>query len=91
MKDMIDSFISLSHNGWSNYHWTAITIFAGYIALVWLLRYRRMRQIQAPFVAGERQLSSMTVKESYEIISQLQTLEFPYAFSKGRRMALLKV
>lgn len=87
---MINTFITPSHE-WENHHWAVITAIAGYAALVWLLRHRRMKQIQAPFSSGKRQLSSMTVKESYEIIEQLQTLEFPYAFAKGRRMALLKV
>ncbi|KAK1516935.1 uncharacterized protein CCOS01_12484 [Colletotrichum costaricense] len=32
----------------------------------------------------------MTVKESHEIITQLQELEFPYSFSKARKLALLK-
>lgn len=88
---MIDAFTALSHVAWDNYRWPIVTIFAGYIVLVGLLRYRRMREIQTFFTSGKRQLSSMTVQESYDIITQLQTLEFPYAFSKARRMALLKV
>jgi hypothetical protein len=33
----------------------------------------------------------MTVTEAHAIMAQLQELEFPYAFAKARRMALLKV
>ncbi|GLA92531.1 hypothetical protein AtubIFM57143_008058 [Aspergillus tubingensis] len=32
----------------------------------------------------------MTIEEAHAIITQLQELEFPYAFAKARRMALLK-
>ncbi|KAF4462825.1 hypothetical protein FALBO_10353 [Fusarium albosuccineum] len=32
----------------------------------------------------------MTTKEAHDIISQLQLLEFPYAFGKARKIALLK-
>ncbi|KXH49473.1 hypothetical protein CSIM01_03761 [Colletotrichum simmondsii] len=70
---------------------TALTmIIVSYIFIVKQLRYRRMIQIEAPFAKGGRELSSMTVKESHEIITQLQELEFPYAFSKARKLALLK-
>ncbi|KAL3439765.1 hypothetical protein BJX65DRAFT_317597 [Aspergillus insuetus] len=73
-------------------HSLAITILGlvGHIALVRVFRYRRMAKIQAPFANGRRPLSSMTVKEAHEIIAQLQELEFPWAFSKARRVALLK-
>ncbi|CRG92046.1 hypothetical protein PISL3812_09101 [Talaromyces islandicus] len=67
-----------------------VLVLIGYIALVGLLRYRRMTRIEAPFTLGKRQLSSMTVKEAHEIIAQLQELEFPYAFAKARQIALLK-
>jgi hypothetical protein len=33
----------------------------------------------------------MTTKEAYDIMTQLQELEFPYAFNKARVIALLKV
>lgn len=33
----------------------------------------------------------MTTKEAHDIIAQLQLLEFPYAFNKARKIALLKV
>jgi hypothetical protein len=74
-------------------HSLAITILGlvGYISLVQLFRYRRMAKIQALFANGRRPLSYMTVKEAHTIIAQLQELEFPRAFSKARRMALLKV
>ncbi|KAJ0420679.1 hypothetical protein BJY00DRAFT_323705 [Aspergillus carlsbadensis] len=68
----------------------AILGLVGYIALVRVLRYRRRAEIQTPFANGRRSLSSMTVKEAHAIIAQLQELEFPRAFSKARRMALLK-
>lgn len=62
-----------------------------YIALVGLLRYRRMAKIEGPFAPGKKDLSEMTVKEAHAILSQLQELEFPHAFSKARKIALLKV
>ncbi|KAK1148904.1 hypothetical protein N8T08_007576 [Aspergillus melleus] len=60
------------------------------MALVKVLRYRRMAKIEAPFANGRRPLSSMTVNEAHAIMAQLQELEFPYAFAKARRIALLK-
>jgi hypothetical protein len=72
--------------------WLAIVIvFISYIALVGLLRYRRMAKIEAPFAPGKKDLSEMTVKEAHAILNQLQELEFPHAFAKARKMALLKV
>ncbi|GKZ37300.1 hypothetical protein AbraIFM66950_008786 [Aspergillus brasiliensis] len=68
----------------------ALTI---YLALLQQrLRYRRQTAIEAPFTAPahKRPLSSMTIEEAHAIITQLQELEFPYAFAKARRMALLK-
>jgi hypothetical protein len=83
--------IDLSKALWLNNRLTIVVVFIGYIALVALLRYRRMTKIEAPFTLGERKLSSMTVKEAHEIMTQLQELEFPYAFAKARQIALLKV
>jgi hypothetical protein len=72
--------------------WLAIVIvFISYITLVGLLRYRRMAKIEAPFAPGKKDLSEMTVKEAHAILNQLQELEFPHAFAKARKMALLKV
>ncbi|OJZ80980.1 hypothetical protein ASPFODRAFT_146702 [Aspergillus luchuensis CBS 106.47] len=65
----------------------ALTI---YLTLVQHLRYRRKTAIEAPFATNKRPLSSMTIEEAHAIITQLQELEFPYAFAKARRMALLK-
>lgn len=71
---------------------TAMTIISfSYMLSVKQLRYRRKMHIEAPFTKEGRELSSMTVKESHDIITQLQELEFPYAFSKARKLALLKV
>jgi hypothetical protein len=76
---------------WSK-HWLTIAIvFTSYIALVGLLRYRRMTKIEAPFAPGKKDMSEMTVKEAHAILNQLQELEFPHAFAKARKMALLKV
>ncbi|KAL4753958.1 hypothetical protein BDW72DRAFT_209294 [Aspergillus terricola var. indicus] len=92
MPDAIDSFHAL----WNNPSLTlAIVIgLTSYMALVKRLRYRRKARIEAPFAHGHgidrRPLSSMTVKEAHAILAQLQELEFPYAFAKARRMALLK-
>ncbi|GCB20244.1 hypothetical protein AAWM_03129 [Aspergillus awamori] len=65
----------------------ALTI---YLSLVQHLRYQRKAAIEAPFITNKRPLSSMTIEEAHTIITQLQELEFPYAFAKARRMALLK-
>ncbi|KAJ9426002.1 hypothetical protein QL093DRAFT_2586368 [Fusarium oxysporum] len=54
------------------------------------LRYRRKIAIEANFTSGKRSLSGMTTKEAHDIIAQLQLLEFPYAFNKARKIALLK-
>ncbi|CAG7943226.1 unnamed protein product [Penicillium salamii] len=67
----------------------AVAVFIGYMILVRRLRYKRMVEIQAPFAHG-RELSTMTTEEAYGIISRLQELEFPYAFEKARKIALLK-
>ncbi|OJI82606.1 hypothetical protein ASPTUDRAFT_123984 [Aspergillus tubingensis CBS 134.48] len=71
---------------------TSITILALtiYLTLVQHLRYQRKTAIEAPFTTNKRPLSSMTIEEAHAIITQLQELEFPYAFAKARRMALLK-
>ncbi|KGO42352.1 hypothetical protein PEX1_000950 [Penicillium expansum] len=77
---------------WSKY-WLAIAIaiaFASYIALIGFLRYRRMLRIGAPYAPGKKDLSEMTVKEAHAILNQLQELEFPHAFAKARKIALLK-
>ncbi|KAK3938951.1 hypothetical protein QBC46DRAFT_155056 [Diplogelasinospora grovesii] len=62
----------------------------GYMILVRFLRYRRKASIEAPFKDGKRPLSSMTTEEAFRITTQLQELEFPYAFAKARQLALLK-
>lgn len=87
MFDATGSFHAL----WNNNHLTIAIALASYIALVVYLRHRRMAKIEASFTPGRRQLSSMTVEEAREIITQLQELEFPYAFAKARKIALLKV
>ena len=70
----------------------AITVLlSSYMALVRTFRYRRMEAIRAPFTNGKRPLSSMTAKEAHDIIAQLQEFEFPSAFAKARKIALLKV
>ncbi|GIC89790.1 uncharacterized protein Aud_006218 [Aspergillus udagawae] len=78
------------HALWNNCSLAIVLALTSYMALVQLLRYRRMAKIEAPFVNGGRPLSSMTVEEAHAIIAQLQEMEFPYAFAKARRMALLK-
>lgn len=88
-----DSFHALwNHALWNNTNLTiVITLLTSYIALVRLIRYRRMAKLEAPFTTGKRQLSSMTVAEAHAVTTQLQELEFPYVFAKARRIALLKV
>ncbi|KAJ5188979.1 hypothetical protein N7491_005301 [Penicillium cf. griseofulvum] len=75
---------------WSKHRLTIAIVFISHIALVSLLRYRRMANIEAPFAPGKKDLSEMTVKEAHDILNQLQELEFPYAFAKARKLALLK-
>lgn len=70
---------------------TALAALVGYMAIVRFLRYRRKTAIEALFVSGKRSLSEMTTEDAHNIISQLQGLEFPYAFGKARKIALLKV
>lgn len=79
------------HSTWNFISITAAAILISYISIVRRLRYRRRAKFEAPFGPGKRNLSSMTVKEAHSIITELQELEFPYAFSKARRIALLKV
>lgn len=87
MLDATDLLYTL----WSKHRVTIAIVFISYIALVNLLRYRRMAKIEAPFTAGKKDLSEMTVKEAHDILNQLQELEFPHAFAKARKIALLKV
>ncbi|KAJ5163901.1 uncharacterized protein N7500_005731 [Penicillium coprophilum] len=75
---------------WGKHQVTIVIAFISYIALVGLLRYRRMTRIQAPFAPGKKDLSEMTVKEAHAILTELQELEFPHAFAKARKIALLK-
>jgi hypothetical protein len=81
----------LFHTLWNNCSLMIVLALISYMSLVKVLRYRRMADIVAPFSNGRRPLSSMTVKEAHAIMAQLQELEFPHAFAKARRMALLKV
>ena len=62
-----------------------------YLALVRWVRYKRTDRTAFPFTNGNRPLSSMTTQEAFEIMTQLQSLEFPYAMNKARSVALLKV
>lgn len=67
-----------------------IVLFLVYFLAVRFLRYKRAARISSLFANGKRPLSSMTTKEAFNILAQLQTLEFPYAFNKARTIALLK-
>lgn len=62
-----------------------------YLLLVRFLRYRCADKLKSEFGYGKRALSTMTSQEASNIIKQLQELEFPYAFGKARKVALLKV
>lgn len=84
--DMVSTKLS-----WDGVVSAFILFIAAYIILVRVLRYRRMEAIAEPFVQGKRPLSSMSTKEAHDIIAQLQELEFPTAFNKARKIALLKV
>ena len=76
---------------WNNCSLTIVIALTSFMALGRLFRYRRMAKIEAPFTNCRRSLSSMTVKEAHAVMAELQEMEFPYAFAKARRMALLKV
>ena len=65
---------------WTQHHKTITLIIIIYITLVRLLRYHRKQTIERPITHGGRKLSSMTSQEAHAIITQLQELEFPYAF-----------
>ncbi|CAN9177907.1 unnamed protein product [Alternaria alternata] len=71
-------------------HFIIVGVALIYLALVRWLRYKRMDRIASPFANGKRPLSSMTTQEAFEIMVQLQALEFPYAMNKARSVALLK-
>lgn len=60
-----------------------------YLLLVQRYRYERTTRIMATF-GSARPLSSMTTNEAHDILTQLQELEFPWAFNKARTIALLK-
>ncbi|KAF7194344.1 Mycophenolic acid biosynthesis cluster protein B [Pseudocercospora fuligena] len=66
----------------------AILALSIYMLVVRVKRYQRRDAIASHF--KDRPLSSMTTKEAYNIMMQLQELEFPYAFRKSRKVALLK-
>lgn len=87
---MLDA-TSLLQVSWKRYQLIIGIVFTGYLILVRILRYRRMANIKASFGQSTRHLATMTTKEAHEIIAQLQELEFPYAFAKARKIALLKV
>ncbi|KAF2015247.1 hypothetical protein BU24DRAFT_369172 [Aaosphaeria arxii CBS 175.79] len=67
-----------------------IGITALYLILVRCLRYRRANSIASPFTEGKRPMSSMTTQEASDIMTQLQSFEFPYSMNKARSVALLK-
>ncbi|PQE21362.1 dephospho- kinase protein [Rutstroemia sp. NJR-2017a BBW] len=66
------------------------TCLLAYLLLVRICRYQRAEQISSVFGHGKRPLSSMTTEEAHNIMTQLQELEFPNAFHKARKIALLK-
>lgn len=68
-----------------------VIVLTTYMVLVRYLRYKRKASIEEPYFGGKKSLSEMTVMEAHEVINQLQQLEFPSAFAKARRIALLKV
>lgn len=74
-----------------SYKCIAVAVIVGYMVVVKFRRYERMASIEVPFLHGRRELSTMTTDEAHGIISQLQEFEFPYAFGKARKIALLKV
>lgn len=75
---------------WTSYLPLAICLLV-YLLLVRIFRYQRAEQINSEFGHGKRPLSSMATQEAHDIMTQLQELEFPHAFNKARKIALLKV
>ncbi|RYP52794.1 hypothetical protein DL768_002117 [Monosporascus sp. mg162] len=71
-------------------HYVFVILAVAYFGLVRSLRYKRANKIASAFTNGRRPLSSMTTEEAYDILTQLQSLEFPYALNKARSIALLK-
>lgn len=69
---------------------TAIAVTV-YLLVVRQSRHQRRDQLVSSFLDTKRLLSSMTTAEAHDIMTQLQELEFPYAFNKARKIALLKV
>lgn len=76
---------------WSRGHIIAVlaAVALVYIVCVRFLRHRRHDRIKRKF--AHRELSTMTVDEAYDIVTELQTLEFPMTFGLARQIALLKV
>ncbi|RYP93702.1 hypothetical protein DL770_000233 [Monosporascus sp. CRB-9-2] len=71
-------------------HYVFIILAVAYFGLVRSLRYTRAHKIASAFTNRRRQLSSMTTQEAFDIMRQLQSLEFPYSMNKARSVALLK-
>lgn len=70
---------------------TLIVIWSSlYLGLVRFMRHKRSEAISSSF-GKDRPLSTMTTAEAHRIMTNLQELEFPYAFKKARTVALLKV
>lgn len=68
------------------------TICAGYLTLVWALRYKRRDTIAARYQFPHgRDFASMTLEEAFEIQLPLAELEFPTVFSISIFFALFKV
>lgn len=65
-------------------HYVLVISAVAYLILMHLLRYRRAGKTLSPFADDKRPLSSMTTQKAFEIMTQLQSLEFPYAMNKGR-------
>ncbi|KAH8668250.1 hypothetical protein BGZ60DRAFT_376511 [Tricladium varicosporioides] len=71
-------------------YYSLATVLLAYLFLVRYLRYQRRDRINSSFGSGTRPLSSMTTGEAYNIMTELQQFEFPHAFNKARKIALLK-
>ncbi|PHH78107.1 hypothetical protein CDD82_3203 [Ophiocordyceps australis] len=73
--------------------WTHIfsVLLLPYIALCSLLRFRRLRSLQAKYHFPDRaSLSRMTGTEAHEIHHQCSAYEFPFAYDYGLRIAIFK-
>jgi hypothetical protein len=73
--------------------WAVVPILgpAGYLLLVALLRFRRLRQTQKEFNYPNREsYAKMTDSDAWKIQTRLAELEFPFTYLKAIQFALFR-